>query len=74
MPGATGALARLDGPRLTLNASVCALDGSTSINVRDEGPVTDPAELGIRVAEQLLSRGAARIIAQQRPSATPQLP
>ncbi len=50
----------------TLEAAVCALDGKTSISCRDEGPVTDPAELGIRVAEQLLARGAARIIAEQR--------
>jgi hydroxymethylbilane synthase len=69
-----GALAMLQGPRLILSASVCALDGSVSIDCRDEAPVTEAVPLGIRVAEQLLARGAAGIIAQQRTPASAELP
>jgi hydroxymethylbilane synthase len=69
-----GALATLHGTRLTLTASVCALDGSVSMDCADEAPVTDAAALGIRVAEQLLARGAATIIAQQRTPPSVELP
>jgi hydroxymethylbilane synthase len=69
-----GALAMLEGTRLTLSASVCALDGSVSIDCEDEASVTDAVALGVRVAEQLLARGAAGIIAQQRTPASAELP
>ncbi|HEX3837932.1 MAG TPA: hydroxymethylbilane synthase [Steroidobacteraceae bacterium] len=69
-----GALATLDGSRLTLNASVCALDGSVSIDYQDAAPATDAVALGIRVADALLARGAADIIAQQRNPASAELP
>jgi hydroxymethylbilane synthase len=69
-----GALAMLDGARLTLRASVCALDGTLSIDCADEAPAADATALGIRVAEQLLARGAGNIIAQQRNPTTAELP
>jgi len=69
-----GALATLEGTRLTLAASVCALDGSVSMDCRDEAPAADAVTLGIRVAEQLLARGAGSIIAQQRNPSSAELP
>ena len=69
-----GALATLDGERLNLYASVCALDGSVSMECRDEAPAADAVALGVRVADQLLSRGAGAIIAQQRPPLSLELP
>jgi hydroxymethylbilane synthase len=69
-----GALATLEGGRLHLYASVCALDGSVAIECRDQAPLADAAALGVRVAEQLLARGAGDIIAQQRPPLNVELP
>ena len=69
-----GALATLAGARLTLRASVCALDGTVSMDCQDEAPAAEAAALGVRVADQLLARGAASIIAQQRTPASVELP
>jgi hydroxymethylbilane synthase len=78
-----GALATRVGAHLSLSASVCALDGSIAIDCQDQTPLVDvtqpsalaaAAALGVRVAEQLLARGAADIIAQQRTPATVELP
>ncbi|MEJ0007860.1 MAG: hydroxymethylbilane synthase [Steroidobacteraceae bacterium] len=69
-----GALATLAGERLHLYASVCALDGSVSLEHQDQGPAADAAALGIRVAEQLLARGAGELIAQQRTPPSVELP
>jgi hydroxymethylbilane synthase len=78
-----GALATRVGGQLSLTASVCALDGSIAIDCQDQTPLVDvtqpsalaaAAALGVRVAEQLLARGAADIIAQQRTPATVELP
>ncbi len=63
-----GALARVDGDRLKLFSQVCALDGSR--NVMAEGDCAldgaEAAALGQRLAEELLSKGAAGIIAVER--------
>jgi len=69
-----GALATLTGERLGLYASVCALDGSVCLECRDQAPAADAAALGIRVAEQLLARGAGELIARQRPAVDVELP
>ncbi len=69
-----GALATLDGDRLNLSASVCALDGAVSIDCEEHGSISDPAALGVQVAEQLLARGAADIITQQRAAVVAELP
>ena len=69
-----GALARIEQDRLVLHASVCALDGSSSITASGDFPLggQTPAalqravELGERVAEQLLAQGASRIIEAER--------
>ncbi|HEY4338910.1 MAG TPA: hydroxymethylbilane synthase [Steroidobacteraceae bacterium] len=69
-----GALARLEGTRLTLTASVCALDGTVSMDCEDQAPASEALALGVRVAEQLLARGAGDIIAQQRTPPSAELP
>ncbi len=74
-----GALATLERQQLRLQASVCALDGTDSLDGRDQAslgadPLAAAAALGVRVAEELLARGAAGIIAQQRTPLTPELP
>jgi hydroxymethylbilane synthase len=74
-----GALATLHQERLHLQAGVCALDGSVSLDGQDQAqigaaPLVAAAALGVRVAEQLLARGAAALIAQQRTPLTPALP
>jgi hydroxymethylbilane synthase len=69
-----GALATFEGERLHLYASVCALDGSVCMDFKDQAPIVDAVALGIRVAEQLLARGAGDIIAQQRTPVSVELP
>jgi porphobilinogen deaminase len=74
-----GALATLHHDQLHLQASVCALDGSVSLDGQLEAPLgAEPlaaaAALGVRLAAELLGRGAAGIIAQRRMPANPQPP
>jgi hydroxymethylbilane synthase len=63
-----GALARVEGDRLRLFSQVCALDGSQQVTA--EGVcalnVAEAAALGQRLAEELLGKGAAGIIAIER--------
>ena len=63
-----GAFARVAGGRLHLEATVCALDGKKSLAARADAPASpaEAAALGIRVAEELLARGAAALIAAER--------
>ncbi len=59
-----GAIARLNGGKLNLYSAVCSLDGSYHVSAEGNvEPTLAAAEaLGVRLAEQLLSQGAARII------------
>jgi hydroxymethylbilane synthase len=77
-----GALARLADGVLSLEACVCALDGSRAVSVRGTTPavgaavgaaagvadaaLADAAALGRRLAEELLKRGAGELITQER--------
>jgi len=63
-----GALATVRGDTLTLMATVCALDGSRHLAARAESPAArEEAEaLGVRVAEELLARGAGELMASER--------
>jgi hydroxymethylbilane synthase len=69
-----GALAELLDGTLTLEAAVCALDGSRELRARGtaaatpSGPLTpaDAVALGERIANQLLAAGAAELIARER--------
>jgi len=63
-----GALATVRNGRLSLAATVCALDGRRALSAQGEsGAATAEAvALGIRVAEGLLAQGAAELIALER--------
>jgi hydroxymethylbilane synthase len=54
------------GPELFLRASVTALDGSDAVRGSAGGPVPGAAELGRRLAAELLDRGAAQLMAAPR--------
>jgi hydroxymethylbilane synthase len=58
-----------DAGSLRVAAAVTSLDGATVIRVDREGAASDPEALGAGVAEVLLARGAATIVAAARASA-----
>jgi len=64
-----GALARLDGDRLSLAGTVCSLDGRRAVEDRLEGAATDAATLGRELARRLLAAGADEILAGIRAAA-----
>lgn len=55
--------ATLEGDHLTLRGLVAALDGSRVVEDKVEGNVETAAELGVRLAETLLERGADQLLA-----------
>jgi hydroxymethylbilane synthase len=64
--GAIGTLTAAD--TLQLQAAVCSLDGSQMLQAKGQMPATiaNAATLGQRLAEDLLSQGADRLIANER--------
>jgi hydroxymethylbilane synthase len=63
-----GALAAVHDGKLTLEAQVCALDGSRSLSARGAAPAAaaEARALGARIAQELLARGAGELIAAER--------
>lgn len=63
-----GALATVQGGDLSLMACICALDGARQLSARGRAPAGDAAAeaLGIRIAEELLARGAADLMEKER--------
>ena len=63
-----GALATALGESLTLMACVCALDGSRHLTASATAPAAaaEAEPLGVRVAEELLGRGAGELISSER--------
>ena len=61
-----GALATLQDDTLTLSACVCSLDGTRHLAAQAHAPAGEAVRLGKRLAEQLLARGAAALMAQER--------
>jgi hydroxymethylbilane synthase len=63
-----GALATMQGGDLSLMACICALDGARQLSARGRAPAGDAAAeaLGIRIAEELLARGAADLMEKER--------
>jgi hydroxymethylbilane synthase len=59
----TAAHARLSGGRVVLDALVASEDGRTVLRESADGAPDRPETLGIRVAEALLARGAAAVVA-----------
>jgi hydroxymethylbilane synthase len=58
-----GALATLEGDRLQMIACVCSLDGVEIVRVETGGLSEDAAAIGRGAADELMSRGAAAIMA-----------
>jgi hydroxymethylbilane synthase len=58
-----GALAEIEGNTIRLDAMVASSDGRQVIRTTDRAPVADAEELGIRVANDLIGRGARELIA-----------
>lgn len=58
-----GAHATIEGARLTIRAVVCALDGTRAVEGSREGAVDEAAAVGLALAEDLLERGGAEILA-----------
>ena len=58
-----GAHAIVNGSALTLSAIVLSLDGAHAVRAKASGPVTEAQRLGTAVADDLLSQGAADILA-----------
>ena len=63
-----GALATVQGDTLTLLACVCALDGTRHLSAHAAAPAARAGAeaLGVRVAEELLARGAGELMASER--------
>ena len=61
-----GALARVEGDRLTLAGVVAALDGSRLVRDQIEGPAGEPGQLGADLAGRLLAMGGAGILREVR--------
>ena len=63
-----GALARIEGDKLRLYSQVCALDGSKQVTAEGSCALNlaAAATLGQQLAEELLGKGAASIIAIER--------
>ncbi len=59
-----GGFAELDGDRLLMRAFVASADGQQMIEGQIEGPTVNAEQLGIELAEDLLSRGAGDILAE----------
>ena len=57
-----GAWARFERGELAMDAVICALDGSNYVRERATGPSDQPRELGQRLAQLLLDRGAGAIL------------
>jgi hydroxymethylbilane synthase len=52
--------------RLAVEGLVGRVDGTEILRGSTEGPATDPEALGIRLADELLGRGAAKILDEMR--------
>jgi hydroxymethylbilane synthase len=58
--------ARADARGLTLTGLVASLDGRTMVRSAVSGPVSAADALGRKLAEELLARGAAGLLAGER--------
>ncbi|VEB08922.1 porphobilinogen deaminase [Yersinia enterocolitica subsp. enterocolitica] len=59
-----GSYAELDGDTLWLRALVGAPDGSEIIRGERRGPAENAEQMGVELADELLSRGAREILAE----------
>lgn len=61
-----GAYGQLEGELLTLTGAVISLNGQTALRHSVTGPAADARQLGTRLAELLIERGAEKILQQAR--------
>lgn len=61
-----GALARLNGGGIEMDALVCSLDGRTVIRRHTRGPAGEPERLGRRLADELTVAGASALLEAAR--------
>jgi hydroxymethylbilane synthase len=54
--------ATVEGGRVSMRALVASLDGTTVIRGERSGPAAEAHQLGVALAEELLSKGAAEIL------------
>ena len=66
-----GALARLNGGGLEMDAIVCSLNGSRSVRRHTRGPIGHPENVGRRLADELANGGADEILDQVRHTTDP---
>ena len=64
-----GALATVDGERLTLRALVASLDGTRVVRAEETGTADEAEEVGLRAAAALASRGGDEILREVRAAA-----
>lgn len=64
-----GALATIDGDRLTLAATICALSGARVVTGRETGFAEDAEKIGRELGGRLLAEGGEEILSEIRPSA-----
>lgn len=57
-----GAWAHVEGDKLTLTGVLLSLDGTTRLEQTASGRADSPDQVGVQVAEQLLSSGAATLL------------
>ena len=57
-----GALANVGGDTVTLYSAACNLDGQDFVAAEASAPIADAAALGKRLAEELLAKGATRVL------------
>lgn len=50
--------------RLYLTGRVCSLDGQNVIDVQGDGPPMEPWQLGVRLAQEALAKGAANLLGE----------
>ncbi len=57
-----GALATLEGGRLTLQVRLCSTDGATCLETTAEGALAEASTVGLRAAEALRAQGAGPLL------------
>lgn len=65
------ALATEDGDRIRIDAVVAALDGRSIVRMSEFGDASEPVELGLRLADQLLASPARELLEAARNAAGP---
>jgi len=61
-----GAYAQAHGDRVTVTSVVISPDGSHAVRADASGSIDEPEQIGTRAADELLARGADRILADVR--------